>query len=155
MFDHLPFSAGLLMGAAEFSEDHRFKSYTNDGDPMYYISAIVVSSLASLFGAVHCISWAFTFPSPGLQTIWRVCSVFIVSSPLMVAIMPALYWCFGFDQATNKFTTAILVLFNTFILSPLYIVARIILLVIAFRSLSTIPASGHQSIEWADFIPHI
>jgi hypothetical protein len=40
-------------------------------------------------------------------------------------------------------------------LTPLYVVSRIILLVIAFRSLSAIPATGHQTIEWADFIPHI
>jgi hypothetical protein len=42
-----------------------------------------------------------------------------------------------------------------YMLSPLYIVARIILLVVAFRSLSTMPATGHQAITWADYIPHI
>jgi hypothetical protein len=147
-------SSEYLRGQNEFDEDDRFKSYMKDGDPMYYISAVVVSSLASLFGAVHCISWAFTFPSPGLQTVWRVCSVFIASSPLILTVMSALSWCFGIAW-TDSGIGFIIVYLNSHILAPLYMVARIILLVVAFRSLSTIPASGHQSIEWADFIPHI
>jgi hypothetical protein len=78
--------------------------------------------------------------------------VFIASSPLIVAILPALYLCFS---QVNYVADIIHGIFSLFILAPLYIVARIVLLVIAFHSISTIPASGHQSIEWADFIPHI
>jgi hypothetical protein len=78
--------------------------------------------------------------------------MFITFSPALLALAPALSWFYG---EPDNLPGLLLGFFSVFVLAPLYIVARIILLVIAFRSLSSIPATGHQSIEWADFIPHI
>jgi hypothetical protein len=84
--------------------------------------------------------------------------MFITFSPIFLTHVPALYWYFGGFQHTPDWLNIFLGLFNLFnlfILALLSIVSRIALLIIAFRSLSTIPATGHQSIEWADFTPHI
>ncbi|KAJ2913944.1 hypothetical protein MD484_g6457, partial [Candolleomyces efflorescens] len=48
--------------------------------------------------------------------------------------------------------------FVTFLLAfsvLLYTPARVILVVVGCWSLSSIPATGHQSIEWGEFIPHL
>jgi hypothetical protein len=37
----------------------------------------------------------------------------------------------------------------------LYLPARLVLVVIAFISLSNMPATAHQSLEWSNFIPHL
>jgi hypothetical protein len=81
--------------------------------------------------------------------------MFITLSPAFLAVIPALSWTFGIYDDIPWFLQNLLEYFSIFGLAPLYIVARIVLLVVAFRSLSSIPATGHQSIEWADFIPHI
>ncbi|KAJ2917927.1 hypothetical protein MD484_g2479, partial [Candolleomyces efflorescens] len=158
VYDHLKLSMQCLAGYDELRDAHPFKSYTKDHDPKYYISAIIVTCLASLFGAIHCISWSFTFPSPVVRTVWQVCSVFIASSPLVLAIMPVVYLAMGgWGRLVDHYSWVeqTLRILNFYVLAPLYIVARIILIVIAFCSLSTIPATGYQSIEWADFVPHI
>jgi hypothetical protein len=77
---------------------------------------------------------------------------------MVLAIVPALSWYFRGDWGDWPIPDWIKYLVGiiyVILLPPLYVVSRIILLVIAFRSLSTIPATGHQTIEWADFIPHI
>lgn len=149
----------MLTGARDEDSDtgHRFKSY-GSADQSYYISGIVVSFLASLFGAIHCISWAFHFPSTGLQTLWRVCSLLITFSPLGPALTTVLTWYLGGEEGwwdLPKWLRTLLNGLDYFILAPLYIGARFILLGIAFRSLSTIPNTGHQTVAWTDFIPHI
>ena len=146
------------MGTDVFNEVDRFKAYSKEGDSAYYVSSLAVSFLASLFGAIHCISWSFTFPSPVFQTAWRVCSVFITFSPMVLAVLPALSWYFKGDingSSIPGWIIGYVGIICLILLTPLYAISRIVLLVIAFRSLSTIPATGHQTIEWADFIPHI
>ena len=69
------------------------------------------------------------------------CPVFLGFTPVVPLFFPKTpKW---FDDTVEGF--------SLYILSPVYIGARIILLVVAFCSLSTIPATGHQSIEWASF----
>jgi hypothetical protein len=146
------------MGTDGFDEADRFKAYSKEGDSAYYVSGLAVSFLASLFGAIHCISWSFTFPSPAFQTTWRICSVFITCSPMVLAVFPVISWYFKCELAEWPVSDWIQIpvgIIGIVLLPPLYVVSRIILLVIAFRSLSAIPATGHQTIEWADFIPHI
>ncbi|KAJ2911574.1 hypothetical protein MD484_g8840, partial [Candolleomyces efflorescens] len=151
-------SAVQLMAYTEYNETHRFKTFSKDGDSVYYAFSLAVSFMASLFGAIHCISWSFTFPSLALQTTWRVCAMFITFSPLTMAVFPVFSWCFGGNLPSWRIPDWLkypLWFITCFLLPPLYVSARIILTVIAFLCLSDIPATGYQTIEWASFIPHI
>jgi hypothetical protein len=78
--------------------------------------------------------------------------MYITFYPLCVALFPALV---ALNDYVGEFVVDALGPVVLYILSPLYIVARIILLVVSFWSLSTMPATGHQSIAWADYIPHL
>jgi hypothetical protein len=148
------FDSVAMLASPDGSYDKgRFKSYTLEFSAL--LGGITISLLASVFGAIHCISWASTFPSPALRIIWRTCSMYITFYPLSLAAVPALV--LDYITVPDVFRAMIEALFPVvlYTLSPLYIVARIILLVVAFWSLSTMPATGHQSIAWADYIPHL
>lgn len=119
-------------------------------------SVAVFSLLASVFGAIHCISWSLgSFPSDTAQSMWRACALYITISPIVCIIFQVLVrpW----NHSSNALIAAIYG-FATYVLAfsvLLYTPARVILVVIGFWSLSSIPATGHQSIEWAEFIPHL
>jgi hypothetical protein len=49
----------------------------------------------------------------------------------------------------------VLVIFITGVAAGLYATSRVILVVLAFWSLSSIPATGHQSLEWSNLVPHL
>jgi hypothetical protein len=125
--------------------------------PLFYLAALIVSLFASLFGAIHCIGLSFPFPTPVASSIWRTCSMYLTFSPL-VMVVPALggllmgnnHWFFRMPRIILR-----LLVISSSLAVMLYVTARITLVVVAFWGLSYIPASGHVSIEWSDFIPHI
>jgi hypothetical protein len=122
----------MLAGVDGVDDNHRFKSFTQ----VALSAAITISLLASMFGAIQCISWSFTFPSPALRTIWRTCSMYITYYPLSLTLYPALQIlddCVSLRSVLVSVVRA-LVPIVLFILSPLYIVARIIILLVAVTS---------------------
>jgi hypothetical protein len=157
-FKYITLSVFMMLGG-RCTSGQRYAAYTGVGDTEYYLSGIVISVLAAMFGAVHCVSWSFVFPSFTLKTMWRVCSMFITFSPLVLALLSAIVWSllkFRVRSATELLRMHVATGgLTAYCLAPLYIFARVILLVVAVCCLSTIPTTGHQSVEWGDFIPHI
>ena len=121
-----------------------------------------VLAISIAFGTIHCVGWALTFPSLAEAWIWRISSIGISITPL-----PILLWnllCLWQEQValerskwTKEFIEGLEVLFRSFFfcMLPIYVVARILLLLEAFISLRTVSPGALEVVEWTIHLPHI
>jgi hypothetical protein len=114
-------------------------------------STYLVPIMTLAFGGIHCIGWSFTFPSSTEQTLWRVASLSITSLPIAILSLSVLEYVIEdklhFDGSC-EFVTFILLLF-------LYILGRLVLLVLPFLSLRSLPPAAFHVVQWTSFIPHV
>ena len=112
----------------------------------------IVLGVGVCFGAIHCISWGFSFPTHAELLMWRVLCVAITAVPIYISL--------GFllaDRLGDKFH---LFYFIGFYFCPLsggilYILARAITLVLALTSLRDLPPGAYETVHWTTFIPHV
>ncbi|KAF5334702.1 hypothetical protein D9758_017249 [Tetrapyrgos nigripes] len=111
-----------------------------------YVPAI---SIAVILGAIHCIPWAFTFPSHTEQIMWRVCALVVTCFPVM-----GMFLLFIDDLYESTWGFCLLIVGG--IIGPIfYGIARITLIILALMELRALPTSAHQTVEWSILIPHI
>jgi hypothetical protein len=128
--------------------------------------ALVSSAVGSAFGAIHCTGWSYSFPSHAERLLWRLSSITMISIPILIILPyarlltiygdPRLYrppasivWrAWNFIQPFFFFSIILLCL-------PLYVGARIVTFVIAFRSLTSLSPDIFYTIPWTKWIPHI
>lgn len=136
--------------------------------------------VAIVFGSIHCIAWAFVFPSHAEQLLWRVSSIIVVSIPGFWALITLLFFMVDDDPPkppsdsnptgdadtpqdlhpqsppvwTGVLSTVLGILLLIFPIL-LYIVARIVLLVLAFTTLRSLSPDSYKTVYWLTFIPHI
>ena len=113
----------------------------------------IVLGVGVCFGAIHCIAWYFSFPTPTELLMWRISSVAITAVPIYMPLV-IVFGALLSNTYFHKFGITI------FFLSPLsggilYIIARTITLVLAFTSLRDLPPGAYQTVHWTTFIPHV
>jgi hypothetical protein len=106
----------------------------------------VVISITVVFGGIHCIPWAFQFPSHEEQILWRVCALLVTCIPIGMFLVAGLFMLMEMEDMG---------FLSILVPSALYIVARMILIVLALMELRTLPSSAYQTVEWTTLIPHI
>ena len=112
----------------------------------------IVLGVGVCFGAIHCISWGFSFPTHAELLMWRVSCVAITAVPIYISL--------GFllaDRLGDKFDLFVIIGFYFCPLSGgiLYIAARAVTLVLAFTSLRDLPPGAYETVRWTTFIPHV
>ncbi|KAI0063537.1 hypothetical protein BV25DRAFT_1899168 [Artomyces pyxidatus] len=130
-------------------------------------SNVIALGVAMVFGAVHCAAWYYAFPSGMEKLIWRV------SSATISAVPGAMFLAFpsgaliakllevvavgdttgGFEpiwQGLGQFVFAPIVLLS----GPVYFAARILLLVLSFTTLRSLPYGVYRAVQWTLRIPH-
>ncbi|KAF8644072.1 hypothetical protein AX16_008706 [Volvariella volvacea WC 439] len=116
---------------------------------------LCASIVGIIFGGIHLIGWNFPFLTATELWLWRASSLILTVIPAMVTIS----WRSLADPQNTAFdTNTIDQLFRflvTRIGAPLYITARIVILVLAFFALRDLPDSAYENIVWTNFIPHI
>ncbi|KAF5356518.1 hypothetical protein D9757_013521 [Collybiopsis confluens] len=113
------------------------------------VPAILEMFIGALFGSIHCAAWAFHFPSKVEQILWRTMSLCITLIPMaLMMLVPATAILAIWTRYT--FLSRI----NLFIL-PVYVVARLITLVLAFVLLRDLPDGAFQEVQWTSYIPHV
>ncbi|KAK0229409.1 hypothetical protein EDD85DRAFT_974646, partial [Armillaria nabsnona] len=118
----------------------RFSSGTRCQAPWVRIGIMV--AVGSIFGAFHCAAWSFYFPSHAEMVLWRYASMTVLVG-LVVAFLPTGHLLiFIFTLLTRTGTVA-------------YIVARIILIVLAFMQLRFLPPLAFHTVQWTTYLPHI
>ena len=117
------------------------------------IADFMVLGIGVCFGAIHCIAWHFSFPTPTELLMWRISSVAITAVPVYIPLMMGL----GFLLSNTDFDTfgdAVLY-FGPSSGGILYIIARAVTLILAFTSLRDLPPGAYQTVHWTTFIPHV
>jgi hypothetical protein len=117
-------------------------------DDMERRATLAASAIATLFGAIHCIAWSFEFESHTEKWLWRISSLTITCIP------PVLFVGFRFHSHIQS-DVQILGFPFALLAGILYVLARILLLVLPFVSLHSLPPGAYQTVRWTTFIPHI
>jgi hypothetical protein len=155
--------AFVYMGSCETLQDKSlrvptFYSPHNGDHPKDGISFALAICVATVLGAIHCIPWSFYFATLKEQWVWRVSAILVSGLPISFIVTGFL--CPEFVDKDNK-PTWIMKLYQAFVLLVgrvmgfLYIIARIVLLVLPFVALRTLPPGAYVQLNWVSFLPHI
>jgi hypothetical protein len=135
--------------------------------------------LCAAYGGIHMTAWNFHFPSRAEKLLWRVCCVIAAVG----GFTPPAWLLFAghFDEDNNpRFLTWLvkgfynikecaldgqggglafgitlhLIICIIVLLTPLFLCARVAIIIEAFISLRKVPAGAYASIPWAASIPH-
>ncbi|KZP34107.1 hypothetical protein FIBSPDRAFT_1035948 [Athelia psychrophila] len=112
------------------------------------VADAIALAFAMVFGAVHCVAWAFAFPSHAEMLIWRIASIALVGVPAIFIFLIVLWAC-----ELKMAIKSLLIL--SLIGIPFYLLARVMLLVLAFTTLRSLPLAAFETVHWITFIPHI
>jgi hypothetical protein len=161
----------ILVGGYEDSVGNRVNTfYPHDcygHDTNIWPAAMVIAGIASAFGGIHCIGWSFTFPSSTERTLWRVASTSITSVPIalfLAGFLVDLVDCDLLLTLSSSYDKRYNIRHghSTWILRSylglqlfLYILSRLVLLMLAFLSLRSLPPEIYRTVHWTSFIPHI
>ena len=134
-------------------EDRVPRFWANSDENNAIIANMIVLVVGVCFGAIHCVSWGFPFPTHTELLMWRLSSVAITAVPTYISL--------GLPLATvlemmglKKFTMTVLY-FCPLSGGILYILTRAVTLVLAFTSLRDLPPGAYETVYWTTFIPHI
>jgi hypothetical protein len=145
-FGDIVFSGVIPVGASHVPK------YYSPGTNNSGVQTFVFMICGSLFGALHCIGWNFTFPTYAEQMLWRVTS-------LAVAVIPIVFVGFAIPTLLFRHRTNGVVLWLSRLLLAmqffLYMLARLSLLVQALVLLRKQPTGAFRDIDWLKFIPHL
>ncbi|KDR66099.1 hypothetical protein GALMADRAFT_81262 [Galerina marginata CBS 339.88] len=122
----------------------------------FAIAQILISSLIAIgFGGIHCLGWAFTFPSYPELLLWRVCSCVIAATPAVMALCSMLLFLHSQNRIRLRESLEISVSTIIPILLLTYFAGRIILLIEALVALRNLRESAFRVVRWTTFIPHV
>ena len=102
------------------------------------------------FGGIHCLAWSFETPSHLERLLWRSASLTITCAPVLLAIHPL--WLWG-PKDYNVLDVILLLIYVGAGFS--YLLGRLLLLVLPFLCLRSLPAEAYQNVQWTRFVPGI
>jgi hypothetical protein len=127
--------------------------------PMFYAECkasdgvlALSAGIATIFGLIHFLAWSAAFPSQTEKVLWRITTVIISIEPAWFTIAN-LSWEPEIFKRWPWVETVVIGI--AMVGLPLYIFARLALLVLAFLSFRDLPHAAHQTIEWTGLIPHL
>ena len=142
-----PMAAIASMGLGDNDVGEMFYAGDSGGVSRWSIG-MAGAVIATIFGSIHCVAWSFQFPSHPEQLLWRIASLSITCSPMVMVFAGLLG-----DQLDRLPDWLQIVLL---LVSPdLYVLSRVALLVIAFMSLRSLPTGAYETVHWTTFIPHV
>ena len=142
------FIAGVQDRSVDLRSEDRVPRFWANSVNEQGIADAIVLGVGVCFGAIHCISWGFSFPTHAELLIWRVSCVAITAVPIYISLGSFLgLLLLDIGNAVLYFVPISGVL--------LYILARVITLVLAFTSLRNLPPGAYETVHWTTFIPHV
>lgn len=132
--------------------------YREESHTYYLHLSLVISLIAIVFGGIHGAAWNFEFPSHAEKMIWHTSTSLIVIIPCILFTSTLYMWL-----CVKNYCSSLGILFKIAIYAqkamiqviPLYLFARIIILVEAFIALRNLPEAAYVQVEWSKLIPHI
>jgi len=131
-------------------------------------ATLVLYLAGACFSSTHLVAWNWSFPTPLVQTLWRIFSVmafvssFFPLATLFAYILSIILACFfPCILSSDLFTSErpIHMIYTLFLILAAicfvgYVVARVTLLVLTFYCFASMPASVYERVDWTGFIPH-
>ena len=126
-----------------------FYSPYNHDDPRQVMPTAPAACVATIFGAIHCIAWSFHFATSQERSVWRISAVLVSGLPI-----PTVLYSFplrGFVAEQNKTTWQKLYVYSHpvliwVVIIPLYLIARIALLVLSLMALRALHPAHTSSL---------
>ncbi|KAF9550740.1 hypothetical protein CPC08DRAFT_768852 [Agrocybe pediades] len=140
------------------------KLYSIPVESIAYLQMALATFLATaLFGSIHCIGWSskIVFTSQNASSTWRIASAAVTLGPVMwcltltLVLASATFKAYALVLARIFIYLAYFCLFLSVISLPIYILARIALLVVALSELQHVPPGALANIHWANVLPFI
>ncbi|KAF7370064.1 hypothetical protein MSAN_00636400 [Mycena sanguinolenta] len=123
--------------------------------PLTTESARIVTLLAGImFGAIHVAAWNTEFPTTAEKWIWRPSSLLITAIPAVILLPIAVRSLLVNKNQKVYKTHSSIAAIMTVGAFPIYVVARLLLLVIPFVALRDLPPSAFMAVSWSRYIPH-
>lgn len=154
-FGGAPFGM-LATDSGSLDKRKRVPTFYSTGAPIQRQLALSMVAYI-IFGAVHCAAWMLSFPTHTEQRLWRIFSVAILGVPVLSYITFLSEEGEFFDSGKPPIldcVSSLLWYLQPFVALS-YVIARIVLLTLAFTSLRALPAGAYDTVAWTDFIPHI
>lgn len=128
------------------------RQYSGFLPPHQLLASFLIGGASSVtFGGIHCIAWSFVFPSQAERVLWRVCCIIVMGVPVLLAVIFGLLMLFWKSLRPFRPTIREVVDKTRYV----YILARVIMLVIALIVLRILPPGVSETVSWPTFIPHI
>lgn len=105
-----------------------------------------------LLSACHLLGWKYPFSTVIEAWLWRVCSLLGLGLPLLVIFVQITYWQLYEEVQQSVFRNV--EAFTVFCVL-LYLSVRTCLLVQVFLALRSVPADVYETVDWAQYMPHI
>ncbi|KAK0209960.1 hypothetical protein DFS33DRAFT_1289497 [Desarmillaria ectypa] len=129
----------------------------------------IMIGVGSLFGAFHCVAWSFDFPSHTEMVLWRFSSLTVLIGLFVGGHLPcaSVMWKLGVFKYIPKLLWLLpcspnwepffAVSSGTLVIvgGIAYIVARIILIILAFMKLRSLSPLAFHTVQWTTYIPYI
>jgi len=115
-----------------------------------FIFAFGVVGLAA-FGAVHLAAWNYIFANSSAQTLWRVCSILILVSQLVLSIVIYIFSTSTLDLNAGAGLGFVVVRSPVLV----YIAVRLILVILTIYSFWCIRIGVYSTTSWSSFLPSI
>lgn len=118
-----------------------------------WIAAGVAVFIAMIFGGIHCFAWTYDFPSHTERLLWRISCLAITFVPAVPLVFA---WLFNVDLTDFTVSPKNRLGWLCFVGGCIpYILARFVLLTLAFVALRALPPKAYQTVPWSTFIPHV
>ncbi|KAF7324998.1 hypothetical protein MKEN_00542200 [Mycena kentingensis (nom. inval.)] len=115
--------------------------------------------LGAVFGSIHCAAWKAQFPSVYELYLWRYSSAVIAGLPVglfALAMAGSLVSSLCRDRWPNIEEILESITFRMFVgFGVVYVLARLVLLAVAFSTLRSLPAAVFADVDWTVYIPHL
>ncbi|KAJ3566104.1 hypothetical protein NP233_g7218 [Leucocoprinus birnbaumii] len=118
---------------------------------------LALGLIGVLFGGVHLLPiWLSSFSTSVEKYLWIGCSIVILVEPVALSVFDAIHssalqLSSLFGEMLEYFFLLLFWHVGIFLYAP----ARLILIVLAFTSLRSLPPSTFVNVEWSSFVPHI
>ena len=127
-----------------------------EADALYLSPVLVGIGLSgTIFGGIHFAAWSFQFPSAIERLLWRIGCCILVGFPMAMTALYCGYTHYSRVEGSTKESRANNVLRRFgYLTIPIYLLARIYLMVEVFRSLAYSEPSIFAEVNWPSAIPH-
>ncbi len=132
------------------------------GQKLGVIACAVMSGI--LFGGLHLIPWRFTFPTHAESLLWRTSALYIMLNPVLLSFPLVLFVLLSYHSNVDSDIRSSVIRWLPWMIPPirtitvtipLYIFARVTIIILAFVTLRDPPLDAYKEIPWDSFIPHI